>query len=153
MIGLSLVFGDEHGPNGTWYIADGPPYLKSKVIWSRQRTEDEDTGEYSWPEDMRKEYERLLGRPEFVEIPEEQEPNLVELVADDDGCAWDQKCCFGHRVESHAVYCHNDKWLYAPRKCKRGEWLADFYGGDPADYAHEKCPGFKANPLYKRDEQ
>ena len=61
--------------------------------------------------------------------------NLVEMVADKD-CAFDQPCAFGHRVESHAVYCHNEAWPDSPRKCRRNR----------TDYKHEDCPGYVANP-------
>lgn len=61
--------------------------------------------------------------------------NVVELAADED-CAFDQPCCFGHRVETHAVYCHNEAWPDSPRKCRRNR----------DDYKHEDCPGFVANP-------
>ena len=57
----------------------------------------------------------IIGRPEFIDYDEPpQMPNIVEMVADQDDCAWDQPCAFGYRVEHHAVYCHNEKWLYAP---------------------------------------
>lgn len=62
--------------------------------------------------------------------------NIVEIAtAGDDDCAFDQPCYFGHRVESHAVYCHNDAWPDSPRKCRRNR----------DDYRHEDCPGFVAN--------
>ena len=65
--------------------------------------------------------------------------NLVELIADDEDCAFDQPCAFGHRVETHAVYCHNSEWPDAPRKCRR-TW---YTGGKERD---EDCPGYKPNP-------
>src|SRR3990167_11162825 len=34
--------------------------------------------------------------------------NLVELIGGEDDCAFDQPCAFGHRVNGHAVYCHNE---------------------------------------------
>ena len=67
--------------------------------------------------------------------------NLVELAFSDDG-HWDQKCIHGHRINGHAVYCHNDKWSDSPRKCRRG-WP------DEVGYEHEKCPGFDSNPNWK----
>jgi hypothetical protein len=145
---------DHLHPNGLWIIEDldGPRESRT-ILWSRPRESDEDTGEYPWPLDMRQEYERLLNRPEFSQEPLPQEPNLVEFIAGlpggGDGCAFDQKCLHGNRVGTHAVYCHNDRWLYAPRKCRRGERFASIYGGEPADYAHEKCPGFLSNPQYQ----
>lgn len=63
--------------------------------------------------------------------------NIVEAIAEGEGdCAFDQPCCFGHRVEDHAVYCHNEGWPDAPTKCRRNR----------DDYRHEDCPGFVANP-------
>ena len=64
--------------------------------------------------------------------------NIVELVSDGEDCAFDQPCAFGHRIESHAVYCHNTKWENAPRKCRK-TW---YTGGETRD---EDCPGFKLN--------
>lgn len=65
--------------------------------------------------------------------------NLVEMVAESDDCGFDQPCAFGHRVEGHAVYCHNDAWSGGPRKCRR-TW---YTGGEERD---EDCPGFCPNP-------
>jgi hypothetical protein len=65
--------------------------------------------------------------------------NLVELTADEDECATDQPCKFGNRVSGHAVYCHNEEWSEAPRKCRRS-W---YTGGLERD---EDCPGFAPNP-------
>lgn len=63
----------------------------------------------------------------------------VEMVADEDDSAYDQPCAFGHRVEGHAVYCHNEAWPNSPRKCRR-TWYTN---GEVRD---EDCPGFVANP-------
>lgn len=69
--------------------------------------------------------------------------NLVELVtAGEENCGFDQPCKFGHRVEGHAVYCHNDAWPDSPRKCRR-TW---YTGGETKD---EDCPGFQPNPEFK----
>ena len=82
--------------------------------------------------------------------------NIVEMItAGDKDCAFDQKCYFGHRVENHAVYCHNAAWPNSPHKCRRGELMADIYGGKPEDYRHEDyrhedCPGFVSNPDTRR---
>lgn len=65
--------------------------------------------------------------------------NLVELIAGEDECAFDQPCGYGHRVDGHAVYCHNEKWPDAPRKCRR-TW---YTGGEVRD---EDCEGFWPNP-------
>ena len=62
--------------------------------------------------------------------------NLVEWIADSDDSAFDQPCRYGHRVEGHAVYCHNDWWPDAPTKCRR-TW---YTGGEVRD---EDCPGFE----------
>jgi len=67
--------------------------------------------------------------------------NLVELMADADDCAFDQPCKYGHRVEGHAVYCHNHEWKEGPRKCRR-TWYS---GGSIRD---EDCEGFAPNPAY-----
>lgn len=69
--------------------------------------------------------------------------SLVELVADDDDCKFDQPCVYGHRVEGHAVYCHNNEWDHAPTKCRR-TW---YTGGKVTD---ESCPGFAPNPAFER---
>jgi len=67
--------------------------------------------------------------------------NMVELVAGKDACAFDQPCAYGHRVDGHAVYCHNDAWLDGPRKCRR-TW---YTGGEVRD---QDCEGYEANPDY-----
>ena len=109
------------------------------AVWSRPQLPDEDTGQYSWPADMRAEYERLTGRPEFDPNWEGQTMvNLVELLADPSEWATDTPCAWGHRVEGHAVYCHNDGWLYSQRKCRRRQ--------DDPEWKHENCPGYRANP-------
>ena len=67
--------------------------------------------------------------------------NVVEMMtAGDDGCAFDQPCHFGHRVEDHAVYCHNDAWPDSPRKCRRNR----------TDHKHEDCPGYVPNASIKK---
>lgn len=79
--------------------------------------------------------------PPSAPIRERRAFNIVELAADaegEDDCAFDQPCCFGHRVETHAVYCHHEAWPDSPRKCRRNR----------DDYRHEDCPGFVANPDY-----
>jgi hypothetical protein len=68
--------------------------------------------------------------------------NVVELVtADSEDCAFDQRCKFGHRVEEHAVYCHNDQWDDSPRKCRRS-WYTN---GEIKD---EDCAGFEPNAAF-----
>jgi hypothetical protein len=69
--------------------------------------------------------------------------NIVEAIQEQDAdCAFDQPCKFGHRVEGHAVYCHNDAWESGPRKCRRS-WYS---GGEVKD---EDCPGYQPNPEFK----
>lgn len=65
--------------------------------------------------------------------------NPVELMANQEDCAFDQPCIFGNRVEGHAVYCHNEKWFESPRKCRR-TW---YTGGKDPD---EACTGYEPNP-------
>lgn len=67
---------------------------------------------------------------------------LMELCAEEEDCCFDQPCAYGHRVERHAVYCHNDQWKDRPMKC-RNTW---YTGGEDRD---EDCPGFKKNKNYK----
>lgn len=64
--------------------------------------------------------------------------SLVELAYADES-AHDQPCKHGNRVDGHAVYCHNEEWPDAPRKCRRTWYTA----GEVRD---EDCPGFAANP-------
>jgi hypothetical protein len=43
--------------------------------------------------------------------------NIVEWLTEDteeDG-GFNQACKFGHLVQDHSVYCHNDIWKDAPR--------------------------------------
>lgn len=69
--------------------------------------------------------------------------NLVEFIQEPNAdCAFDQPCKFGHRVEGHAVYCHNDEWKDGPRKCRRS-W---YTGGSVKD---EDCDGFQPNTDFK----
>lgn len=71
-------------------------------------------------------------KPEPIPHSEMTTWNPIELLADAENCGFDQPCHFGYRVESHAVYCHNDAWPDAPRKCHRNR----------SDFLHEDCPGF-----------
>lgn len=138
----SLQFGGEAKEGGEWFIVKGSSPLASKrnIVFRCQRAKDEDDDGRP-PAALRAEYERLIGKPEFS--PRETMCNIVEMVADQDDCAFDQPCAFGHRVEQHAVYCHNDGWLYAPGKCGRRQMASDWFG---TAWPHEKCPGFKPNP-------
>ena len=128
-------------PKGRWTIRDGDakPY-PGKIVWER-RIKPADAEHDPYPPDLRAEFERLTGKPEFSRFDEASESkviNIVEMVAEatEEG-GFNQPCRFGYLVERHAVYCHNDGWLYAPRKCRR-TW---YTGGEVKD---EDCRGFKA---------
>lgn len=125
---------------GEWYIQDmgdkGYCNIDDPVVFTMPFLEEHWNLDVPPPE-FRAKYEELNERGEFIPYNELKAPNVVEVIADEDNCAWDQPCAFGYRVDLHAVYCHNDKWLYAPRKCRRNR----------DDFPHEKCRGFKANPL------
>lgn len=72
--------------------------------------------------------------------------NMVEVFAigdPDEDCQFDQPCAHGHRVGGHAVYCHNTEWKDSPRKCHR--YQGNDSMGNPSDFLHEDCPGFKKN--------
>ena len=69
---------------------------------------------------------------------------VIESMEED--CAFDQPCEYGWRVGGHSVYCENNKWKGAPRKCRRS-W---FTGGEVKD---EDCEGFKKNQDYKEKEK
>ena len=68
--------------------------------------------------------------------------NLVEMCEEG---AWDQPCKYGHRIDSHAVYCHNDNWKDAPRKCRQS-----WYWGGKKGMEDKDCEGYKPNPNYKQ---
>lgn len=118
--------------NKQFSLGDG-----EKVVWSRPYLEDEDLGEYLWPKDMRAEYEKLTGEPEF-KATTKRPFNIVPLLAEGD-VAYDCPCAWAQHVKGHAVYCENDGWLYSPRKCRRGIGSWD---GTPLQ---ETCPGFRKN--------
>ena len=128
-----LRFGDG-APHGEWLVTDtrGRSLLITgggKIVFRLPYlSAHDDAGEP--PAELRAEYERL-NADEIAATPKPSMPNLVETIAGDDQ-AWDQPCYFGHRIESHAVYCHNEAWLYSPRKCRRG-----------GDWPHSECPGFR----------
>lgn len=127
------------------YDAPRDKGYQAQCVWSRLLTKDDEECD-PYPPDVCAEYERLCGRGEFIDWDEPPAmPNIVELFVGEDECAWDQPCAFGNRVDGHAVYCHNEKWLYAPRKCRR-TW---YTGGRVRD---EDCRGFKQNPFYKNSE-
>jgi hypothetical protein len=64
--------------------------------------------------------------------------NWVEIFTEES--KFDQPCKYGNRVEAHAVYCHNEEWSDAPRKCRR-TW---YTGGEERD---EDCAGFEVNEV------
>ena len=70
--------------------------------------------------------------------------NLVEMLADDDESSFDQPCKYGNRVDGHAVYCHNETWKDAPRKCRQ-----TWYWGKEKDREDKDCKGFSPNAEYK----
>ena len=72
--------------------------------------------------------------------------NLVELLATDEDtdCGFDQKCRYGHRVDGHAVYCHNDNWPDAPRKCRRTWYHGEDYA-EEHELRDEDCEGYEPN--------
>lgn len=69
--------------------------------------------------------------------------NIVEMV---EGSQFNQPCRHGALVDGHAVYCHNQAWKDAPRKCRRA-W---YTGGVERD---EDCEGFEAqsNPAVGKE--
>lgn len=135
-------FGDGK-PRSEWEIVDcgtkGYCSVLDPVIWSAEYLDADipDNGEP--PANVRAEYERLIGYDPAT-WRNESAGNIVEMMQDDDAdCAFDQPCKWGHRVEGHAVYCHNPTWLYAPSKCRRGKsWSDD-------EWPHEGCAGFSPN--------
>jgi hypothetical protein len=84
------------------------------------------------PPHVRKEYERIIGFDKDAQS--KGIVNIVEILADD-ASGFNQVCKYGYLVDGHSVYCHNDSWLYAPRKCRR-TW---YTGGETKD---EDCEGF-----------
>lgn len=130
-----------------WQISDmskGRIHWEWPIVWKRAyrgKEDDEESNLYQYPLDVKEAYLRLSGKEEFDKGWDETTvPNVVELIQDEDAdCAFDQPCKYGHRVEGHAVYCHNRGWEFAPRKCRR-TW---YTGGKVRD---EDCMGFKTNP-------
>lgn len=126
------------GEHGIWIIYDtqkAPFWDKESIIFETPY-DPNDHGDEP-PKALRDEYERLIewdaSAPDAGDFV-----NLVELMCADDDGGFDQPCHYGNRVEGHAVYCHNDWWLYSPRKCHR-TW---YTGGERRD---EDCPGYRPN--------
>lgn len=64
---------------------------------------------------------------------------------EEEDTAYGQSCAYGFRCGGHAVYCNNNEWKDAPRKCRRN-W---YTGGDIRD---EDCPGYLRNDNYIEEE-
>lgn len=129
---------------GHWDIVDmgdkGYGSFSDPVVWSMPHLEDHWTlGEP--PIEFRQKYEQMLRDSGWQPEPEPA-VNLVEMIADQADCAFDQPCFYGHRIETHAVYCHNESWLYSPRKCRRRQ-AASWINQTP--WPHEECPGYRPN--------
>lgn len=116
---------------------------REEVVFSRPYNDGEDLGGYNWPQDVRKKYEELTGKPEFSETLTKPFNIVPALLADKDEVAYDCPCAWAQRVINHAVYCENEGWLYSPRKCRRGPGA---WTGEPSQ---ESCPGFKPNEHFK----
>lgn len=118
----------DRGPDGA---AEG----EGTVVFTRPDIPGEDTGEYDCPEDVRKKYEELIGKPEFGEnlVPPYLSQEEAREAVRESVCAWAQHLRFG------GLYCGHTGWLYAPRKCRRGIENGE---GMPSQ---ETCPGFKLN--------
>ena len=131
LYGYCLTFSEEV-PEGEWRIYKGSfvDAMAGKNIIARFPN-DEEWNREGPPPRVRAEYERIIkynpaaGNPPSV--------NVVELLAGD--ASFDQPCRYGGLVDGHAVYCHNDSWLYAPRKCRRS-WHTN---GEVRD---EDCEGY-----------
>lgn len=150
-ISQRFSFSVSEGVKGEWLITqatwrkfnkqDGGywsfPHDESGVVWRSPVTVEDETDKAMHPPScVRAEYECLIEYDPTFD-PGSQ-ANIVEMIADEDG-GFDQPCRFGNRVDGHAVYCHNSKWLYALRKCRR-TW---YTGGETRD---EDCEGYAPNP-------
>ncbi|WP_072377308.1 hypothetical protein [Hyphomicrobium sp. NDB2Meth4] len=96
---------------------------------------DSPTGEYEFPEEMRKKYQELTGKPEFgpdVIAPYLRREELKHVV-------YESPCRWAQRHRGCGLYCGHIGWLYAPRKCRRG--IENGEGSPP----QETCPGFEPN--------
>jgi hypothetical protein len=127
---------------GEWRIQDmgdkGYCSFDDPIVWTFPWAEShDDLGQP--PPEVRAKYEELLRESGWKPEPEPAF-NIVEMITDAADCAFDQPCAYGRRVESHAVYCHNETWLYAPSKCRRHRGNS-VWGDKP--WPHEECPGFK----------
>lgn len=134
-------------PNGLWAITKRAQSFHSvgdPEVWTCPHDDSGDDGQP--PAALRAKFEELIGWTPPVEPPPSP-ANIVEMIADGDDCAFDQPCMYGHRVEGHAVYCHNTSWLYAPRKCRRRQ-NENAYG---EAWPHEGCAGFRPNPTLPQE--
>ena len=67
--------------------------------------------------------------------------NMVEaMFGEEEDCAFDQPCTYGHRVGGHSVYCHHPNGL--ARKCYY-RWCT------PKEHEANECGGYTPNPDYK----
>ena len=148
---LELKFGGDAPESGEYRILRSTtPYRPSSnetVVFSRPHIEGEDLGEYYYPVEVRKEYEKLTGKPEFSDSQTRPFNIVPALMADDDDVVYDCPCAWAQHVKGHAVYCENSGWLYSPRKCRRGPGAWD---GDPPQ---ESCPGFAKNEHLTADKK
>jgi hypothetical protein len=120
-----------------------PDVFSGKPVWSLpvEHYEYDDNGP---PAAVRAKYEELIEfDPDHIGEPF---VNIVELLDGGEGGGFNQPCRFGNLCEGHAVYCHNEKWLYSPRKCRR-TWYS---GGEIRD---EDCPGYEPNTRYSANPQ
>lgn len=114
---------------------EGATSEEGTVVFSRTAIEGEDLGEYEFPEDVRKKYEELTGKPEFGEHllkPYLGEEDLKDVV-------YESVCGWAQWLRGGSLYCGHTGWLYAPRKCRRG--VENGEGALP----QEMCPGFMLN--------
>lgn len=124
---------------GVWEIVPADSPFDAPAVWSMPH-EPEHWELDEPPMEFRAKYEALNGADGSVRAdpdwrPPDAVPGVVELMDDADGSGFNQPCRFGYLVDGYAVYCHNERWLYAPRKCRR-TW---YTGGERRD---EDCPGF-----------
>lgn len=144
---------DARSPNGRYEICfmgdKGYHGHNDPVVWSYDCTPDDDLIDDGQPPlALRQEYERLLKADGWIPELADHAVDIAKCIiaSQTDDVAYDQPCAYGCRVEYHAVYCENDKWLYAPRKCRRTQGPSVWSN---QAWPHEKCAGFLANPLYK----
>lgn len=125
-------YGSIHLPEGSWWFIKKDEEIVFKMPFLEGDFDLEEP-----PEKLKEKYEHLIGWQSSSLL---KKPfNIIESLSDD--CAYDQPCIYGLRVEQHAVYCHNEAWLYAPKKCHRSIEKTD-------KRYYTNCPGFKSNPKF-----